>query len=389
MFSLRGTRLLCLLLPVLLAGCALFEDDDEELGPAPLTEIQAEQSFDRVWSDRVGKGQGGLYNRLTPAIAGDVIVVAAANGDVEAFNRLDGDSLWDVDLDVSLTGGVGIGGGRAFVASADGRVWALSLESGEVLWKSAVSGEVLAPPVADGDLVAVVTFDGHLVGLDAATGARRWSYAASTPVLMLRAASAPLLFEQAVIAGFANGKVVAVSRDSGQLFWESRAGISKGASEIERLTDIAGDLLIGGDALYAVAYQGELSALELRSGRRLWARPASSYVGLAEGFSNVYVAGAEGSVVAFDRNNQGVRWEQSALARRQLSGPAVFGNYVVVGDIEGYVHLLAQADGRIAARTKVDGDGVRVAPLVADDLLYVFGNSGKIVAYRLKERGKR
>lgn len=383
---LRSGRLLVLLLPLLVAGCALFDDDDEELGPAPLTDIVVEQRFKKVWGDSVGNGQGGIYNRLAPAIAGELIVAAAANGDVEAFNRLTGKSVWDIDLDRAVTGGVGVGGGRAYVATADGRLWALSLESGEVLWDSPLGGEMLAPPAADKDLVVATTFDGRLIGLDAATGERRWSYSSSTPVLMLRAASAPLMYEQAVVAGFANGKVVAVSRDNGQLFWESRVGTSKGASEIERLADIAGDLLIDDGTLYAVAYQGELNAVEVRSGRRLWARPASSYVGLAEGFSNIYVASAEGSVIAFDQNNQGVRWEQSALARRQLSGPAVIGNYVVVGDLEGYVHLLAQADGRIAARIKVDGDGVRAAPLAADDLLYIFGNGGKIVAYRLEAK---
>jgi outer membrane protein assembly factor BamB len=234
--------------------------------------------------------------------------------------------------------------------------------------------------------VAVTTFDGRLIGLDAASGERRWSYAAAAPVLMLRATSAPKLYEEAVVAGFANGRVVAVSRSNGQLFWEARAGVSTGVSEIERLADVAGDMLIDDGTLYVVAYQGELSAIDVRSGRRLWARPASSYVGLDEGFSNIYVASAEGSVVAFDSNNQGVRWEQSALARRELSGPAVIGNYVAVGDLEGYVHLLAQADGRIAARTRVDRDGVRVAPLVVDDLLYVYGNGGKLVAYRLEAK---
>src|SRR5690606_10312288 len=130
-------------------------------------------------------------------------------------------------------GGVGIGGGRVFVASTDGRILALSLETGELLWQSAMNGEVLSPPVANDDLVAVVTFDGRLVGLSAATGEQRWSYSSGTPVLMLRATSTPLLFEQAVIAGFANGKVVAVSGDSGQLFWEVRAGTSSGSSEID------------------------------------------------------------------------------------------------------------------------------------------------------------
>ena len=321
---------------------------------------------------------------MPSAISGDTLVVAAANGEIEAFNRLDGHSLWDVDLDQPLTGGVGIGGGRLYVSSDDGRLWALDLASGETLWKRSVGSEVLAPAVADDTLVAVATFDGRLVGLNAEDGAPRWSYAVTPPVLSLRAASAPLMEEGAVIAGFANGKVVAVNRDSGQFYWEARAAVSEGSSEIERLVDVASDPLIADGKLFVAAYQGDLSALELRSGRTLWSRKASSYSALSSGYSNIYVATAEGSVIAFDRDDQGVRWEQSVLARRQLSGTATWGSYVAVGDFEGYVHLLSQADGRIVGRVRVDSDGVRVAPLAVDDLLYVFGNGGKIAAYRLK-----
>ncbi len=381
----RRMRLLFVLLAALLSGCALFEDEeDKALGPAPLTDIQQEQRFDRVWSDSVGDGQGGLFNRLRPAISGDTLVVAAANGKIEAFDRHKGKSLWRANLKQPLTGGVGIGGNRVFVTSADGRLWALDLAGGETLWKKSVGGEVLSPAVADDGLVAVATFDGRLVGLNAEDGAPRWSYSVMPPVLSLRAASAPLFVEGAVVAGFASGKVVAVNRDSGQLYWESRAGTSEGSSEIERLTDIASDPLVADGKLFVAAYQGDLSALELRSGRKIWSRKASSYGSLSDGYSNIYVATVDGNVIAFDRDDQGVRWEQSVLARRQLSGTATWRSYVAVGDLEGYVHLLSQADGRIVGRVRVDSDGVRVAPLVVDDLLYVFGNSGKIAAYRLE-----
>ncbi len=381
----RSGRLILLLLAALVSGCALFSDDDEDgKSPAPLSKIEAEQKFDRVWSRGVGDGQGKLFNRLRPAVSGDTLVAASAEGRVEAFDRHTGKSLWVTRLRLALTGGVAIGGDRAFVSSTDGRLWALDLATGEKLWRQQVGGEVLAPAAADDSVVAVATFDGRLAGFDVADGTPRWSYAASPPVLSLRAASAPLLFEGAVIAGFANGRVVAVSRDTGQLFWESRAGVSQGSSEIERLIDVAGDPLISDGMLFVVAYQGDLSALELRSGRRLWGRKASSFGALSEGYSNIYVATAEGSVIAFDRNDQGVRWEQSVLARRQLSGTATWGSYVAVGDFDGYVHLLSQADGRVVARTRVDSDGVRVAPLVVDDILYVYGNGGRLSAYRLQ-----
>jgi len=373
------------LLLVALAGCSSFGKDDKEQEPAPLPEFKAEQSFDKLWSHGVGNGQGKLYNRLAPAVSGDMIVAAAANGDVEAFQRLTGRSLWDIDLDTPLSGGVGIGCDLVFVGADDGHLYALSAADGKRQWKVQMEGQVLAPPQCEAGTVAVLTFNGHVVGLDAATGSKRWSYVSTNPVLTLRASSAPLIHQGAVLSGFASGKVAALDLDTGKPLWDARVGLSQGSSEIERQIDVAGDLLLSDNVLYAVSYQGRLSALDVRSGRRLWERNASSYVGLSEGFNNIYVAGAKGDITAFAKNDQGVRWEQTALARRKLSGTATWSNYVAVADFDGYVHLLSQVDGHFVARERVDSDGVRVAPLVVDDILYVYGNSGKLAAYRLEK----
>lgn len=382
----KQRRWLVLLLTgmLVLTGCSSFDSDDEQ-EPAELTDFDAEVDLDSVWSQNIGDGQGGLYNRLTPAIGNGMIVAAAYNGDVEAFDLLEGDSLWDVDLDRNLIGGVGIGGGRVFVAASDGSVVALSAATGEELWSSPQSGEVLAPPQTDGERVYLQTFDGYVVALDAENGKKLWSFASSVPVLTLRGTSTPLLHQGQVIAGLANGKLVSLDAETGKLRWEQRVSSPQGSTEIERLVDIDGELLIHNDVLYAVSYQGRIAAIDPNTGRRLWSREASSYVGMSEGFSNVYVAGHSGNVIAFAANGQGVRWEQTVLARRRLTAPITWQSYVAVGDFEGYLHLLSQVDGHLVGRTRVDSDGLRARPIVVGDLLYVYANNGDLVAYRLEQ----
>ncbi|MDB6060723.1 MAG: outer membrane protein assembly factor BamB [Verrucomicrobiaceae bacterium] len=380
--SFRATVLLLALGAI--AACSSNKDKDQE--PAPLPDFKAERSFDKLWSHGVGNGQGKLYNRLAPVVHDKKIFAAAANGKVEAFDRISGKSLWDADIDVPVSGGVGVGGGLVLVASEDGRVWALNEETGKTLWKTQLGGQILSAPQSDGTFVVALTFSGDVVGLDAKTGAIKWAYAGTAPVLSLRASSTPIIVDGTVLAGLANGKVVALEIASGRALWEVRVGIGQGSSEIERQVDVSGDLLVDDDTLYAVSYQGRLTAIELRSGRRLWENNASSYVGLSTDVSNIYVVGATGNVTAFTKSSRGVRWEQTALARRQLSGSAVLGNYVAFGDYAGYLHLLSQLDGHFVARTRVDSDGLRVAPLVVDDILYVYGNSGDLEAYKLEKK---
>ena len=91
-----------------------------------------------------------------------------------------------------------------------------------------------------------------------------------------------------------------------------------------------------------------------------------------------------GTVESVDERSTTALWSNDSLARRQLSAPEVFSSYVAVGDFEGYLHLLSQVDGRFVGRERIDSDGLRSRPLVVGNMLYVFGNSGKLEALTIK-----
>ena len=265
-----------------------------------------------------------------------------------------------------------------------GEVIALDAASGEEKWRARVTSEVLSAPATNGDIVVVQTQDDRLIGLEASTGTQRWIYENSPAVLTLRGTGAPVVTNHLAIAGLSTGKVIAVDTQRGLPVWEQRVAVPQGRSELDRVVDIDGGLLLSGTTLYVVTYQGRLAGLDLESGRVLWQRDASSYVGVAEGFGSVYVSQASGTVEGIDERSTSALWSNDSLARRELSAPAVFSSYVAVGDIEGYLHLLSQVDGRFVARERIDSDGLRVRPLVVGDTLYAFGNSGKLVAMKIR-----
>jgi outer membrane protein assembly factor BamB len=159
--------------------------------------------------------------------------------------------------------------------------------------------------------------------------------------------------------------------------------IPQGRSEIERIVDIDGSMELAGSELFAVSYQGFVAAIDVQSGRKLWQQKGSSFSGVAQGFSNIYVADEDGTVTAYMRNGQGVRWTQGALAYRELSRPTPVGSFVAVGDFEGYVHILSQVDGEFVGRVSADDDGVRADMIGDGDVLYVYGNSGELIAYEI------
>jgi len=376
---------------VVLSGCGTvgdwFSGDEEDpTAPVELTDFEERVRIDKLWSTNVGNGQGsGLY-RIHPAISGETIFAAAAHGRVRAVDRRSGKTLWKADMETDLSGGVGIHAQTLLLGSSEGEVLAVDATSGERRWSTRLKGEVLAPPQADGDVVVAQTYDGKLQGLDFANGELRWTYDSDVPVLTVRGTGTPILRDDVVYAGFANGRVLAFDADTGDIRWEVRVAISQGRSEIERIVDVDGTMDLQSGELYAASYQGRLVAVDVRGGQRLWQQDVSSVSGVSTGFGNVYVADEDGTVYAYLRSGGGVRWSQDALGYRGLSRPTPVSSYLAVADFEGYLHILSQVDGQIIGRVRVDSDGVRADMLSDGNVLYVYGNSGRLVAYEITAR---
>jgi len=384
--------LLAAVLVLGLSGCSTisgwfdFDDEDDPKQPAELMDISETVKIKKLWSHGVGNGQGDGFYKIQPAINGDKIYIAAADGDVEAFDRRSGDSLWDVELEFPLSGGVGVYGDALLLGSSDGFVLKVDAGSGEVQWTTRLNGEVMSTPQSNGTMVLAHTLDGKLQGLDFATGEVVWTYDSNVPVLTLRGSSSPVVNGNVAYVGFANGRVQAFDIATGGILWDVRVAIPQGRSEIERVVDIDGTMSLLGGELYAASYQGRIVAINVSDGRKLWQNNVSSFSGVSQGFGNVYVADEDGTVTAYQRSGQGVRWQQTALAYRGLARPTPVSSYLAVGDKEGYVHFLSQVDGEFVGRVKADGDGVRADMVAEDNILYVYGNSGDLIAYEIKPK---
>ena len=372
-----------------LSGCETigewFDDEDyDPTAPVELADINETVVLDKRWSRSVGNGQGeGLY-RLNPLLADGVIYAVSEEGELAAFDADSGKLRWESELEIPISGGVGKYRDSLLLGGADGLVMRLSAEDGSEIWRRPVTGEVLAAPQSNGEVVVAQAYDGKLMAFDYETGDKLWTFSNDVPVLTLRGTSTPIIYNDFVIAGFADGKVIAVSLDSGSVVWEARVAIAQGRSEIERIVDIDGTMAVQGAELYVASYQGRIVALEMRAGRKLWQRNVSAVSGVSVGFGNVYVADEDGTVSAFLRNGQSIRWQNIELGYRELSRPTPIGSYVAVVDFEGYLHLLSQVDGVIVGRDRPDSDGARADMIAKGNILYVYGNSGELIAYDIE-----
>ena len=386
-------KTLALLALPFFAGCSIVNlnpstwfADEEVNPPVELRNIDEEVELRRVWSASIGNGQGSDYFELTPAIDGERIFAASEDGNIYGLELESGDVIWRTRLDdETVTGGVGAGRGLVLVGTANAEVIAFNQFTGEELWRGAVTSEVLSPPQTNGDVVVAQTVDGKLIALDAGDGARRWIYETSLPALTLRGTNRPVITPQGfVIAGFSNGTLVSVAADDGIWRWEERIAIPEGRYDIERVIDADGDLQLDGNRVLASSYQGNVMAFDTATGRIVWGMEASSYHGLDQGFGNIYFSSEASHVVAVRDNSNDIVWTNEDLEYRALTGPRTVGNFIAVADFEGYLHVISQIDGRIVGRTRIDNDGVRANILADSGRLYVYGNSGTLMALAIQ-----
>ena len=330
--------------------------------PAELTPIQPKATLRVLWQGNVGSAEKNVY---FPTKSGNVVYAVGADGAVTGFDTSRGTTVVRIEAGQRVTGGVGGGDGLVLLGTPRGEVLAFD-RNGKSLWKAQLTGEVLSPPQAQQGIVAARTGDGRVFGLDAASGKQKWMYQRTTPSLSLRTHSGLVIDRGAVFVGFPGGRLVGIALSNGNIGWDAVVALPKGTTELERVADIASLPVVDGQRVCAVAYQGRVGCFDSARGTLIWARDVSSVAGIDVDERNLYVVDEKSAVLALDKAGGASLWRQDKLAARGLSAPLAVGRFVVVGDFEGYVHLLSRDDGSFAARIETDGSAIVAPPLALD-----------------------
>ncbi len=394
-------RFLSLLLcTVLLAGCAGLETAKEAWSslnemisgkdtgepPRELAEnFEPKIKLSMQWRVAVGDGYAEQNVNLVPAVSADSVFAADRKGLIQSRDRLSGEKRWEVETDLAFSSGPVFDRDRIILGTSNAEVAAFAAADGALIWKTTTGSEILAlPAVADG-VVVVRGSDGRISGLDENTGATLWNHDRAAPPLAMRSKGGPAIAGDLVIDGYGGGKLAALRLKDGKQEWESTVALSRGRSEIDRLVDINATPVIKGDTLYVSGYQGGVAAVSLRDGEVQWRQTKFfSYTGLSGNRRSLFLSDASCDVWRLDMRNGGDMWKQDELHQRRLTTPVPVKDKLVVGDFEGYVHVLSQEDGSLLARLEVDDTPIEAAPVVFDDVVYVYTSGGKLAALSLE-----
>lgn len=379
----------------LLAGCTQF-DAFKDLGssiqglitgtdnsepPKELEPIEPTVSLTVLWKASVGKGYDEQIVNLVPAVTASHVYAADRRGLVEARSRQNGDRQWEVETALELSAGPVVAGDKLLLGTSNAELVALNLADGALLWKRALSSEILALPRVSRNVIVVRTSDGRLAGVDLNSGGVKWSHERTIPPLSVRSLGSPSISGDLVLDGFGAGKLIALGLTDGKPVWEATAAMPRGRSEVERLVELDADPLVKDGVVYITGFQAGVAAVSLADGEVQW-RQANAYSshGMVAGRRSLFISDTNSDVWQLDLRNGADLWKQNALHQRRLTVPALIRNHLVVGDFEGYLHVLSVDDGGLTGRLEIDDEPIRAAPVVYDETLYIYTAGGVLAA---------
>lgn len=378
-----AVKFACIGMLTVLAGCSTLSSLNPfgskappRNPPAELVDFKQTLAVRQAWSISVGSAGASVFS---PALAGNSLFAAAADGTVLRIDAATGRPVWRINAGMPLTAGVGSDGNTIVVAGEKGVVLAFDSD-GKQRWKAQASSEVLSAPAVAQGMVVVRSLDNRIVAFDVESGTRRWVVQRSVPPLTLRSAPGIAVVGANAYVALPGGRLVALALNNGGLRWELAIGDPRGATELERIADLSGVPLVLGRDICAVAYQGRIACVDALTGAASWAKELSSDVGLAGDERFVFAADERGAVSAFVRESGANVWRNKDLANRRLSTPLSFGRAVAVGDYLGYLHFLSREDGAMLARLSTDGSPVVGTPLVAGSNAIFQTKAGTLLA---------
>lgn len=367
-------------LSIALVGCSSNKIKVEEAKPNPLPKLAQSKSLVPVFSHDVSATEQADPLRLQLDVDNGVIFALDPKGEVAAYRGKQ--RIWEKKVSKrGLSSGVTAAEGLVIVGNQKGQLFALDQASGEQKWQAQLSGALLSPSLVQAGRVITLANDGTVFAHDLTTGQQVWAYKLQNAQFSLRGLASPVNLDgRTILVASSNAYVYAIDALSGVPRMQRRVAVNNGRSDIQRLNDIDGDPVVAGRFMVTSSFQGQVTVTDLAAMQVVWSEDASSNKRPEVADNKVFVAKTDGKLVAYDLSTGQLVWENDSLLNRQLSNPVMLGSDLVVGDLDGVLHLLDPNSGQLVGRSKTSGE-VRSLRVI-DNQLYVSTRKGALSVWQ-------
>ena len=371
-FKYRNLIVLCSIF--IISSCSSMDglrfwksDEIDPDAPKELVAFSNQKNIVIEWKNSF-KGENEIGNFL-PDFSAQNLFFSDASGNVSSINASTGDRNWSIELNF-LASGTSAGFGLVVVSDIDGNVIAVDQNDGSKLWSTNVKGEVLSKVAIDAKVVVVKTGSGELLGLDKENGEILWSYRSKLPLLTVRGSSSPVIVDDLVYVSFDNGRLGVFELNSGFQVWDGAISYVKGVSELENLIDSDSSPVVDGGLIYTTNYQGNLNIFDTAQKRSVWSYETSSFYSPIVSRGMLTIVEANSGLRSFALKTLQESWINEDYINRDLSNAVSYKGSLVVGDFEGYVHIIDTLNGKTIGRKKISRKPIK-SILSRSDSLYI------------------
>ena len=355
-----------------LDGLRFWETDDVDPDePKQLNTFSEIKNISLIW-EQAFDGENKIGN-FEPGFSSQSLFFSDSQGTVSSIAINSGNTNWSTNLNF-LSSGTAVGFGILVVSDIDGNVIALDQDDGSKLWSTNVKGEVLSKAAIDTKIVAVKTGSGELIGLNKNTGAIEWSYRSKLPALTVRGSSSPIISDDKIYTTFDNGRLGVFEIGSGFPLWDGAISYVSGTSELENLIDSDSSPVVEGGLVYTINYQGKLNIFDIAQKRSVWTYETSSFYSPVVMRGMLLIVEANSKIRSFSLKSLEESWINEDYLNRGLSNAVSYKGNLIVGDFQGYVHIIDPLNGKTIGRKRLSKKPIKTV-FSRSNSLYVIDES--------------
>jgi outer membrane protein assembly factor BamB len=355
------------------------------------------QGLSRIWTAKVTGANPRARLAASPVMSDGRIYVVDTTARVTAFDANTGAQIWSNALEIEkdgkpsrFGGGVSATGTNVFATNGVGDVVSLAADTGALVWKKRPAGPLRGAPTLSNGNVYVMTQDNQIYALRQSDGEAQWNEAGPVSASGIFGVGAPAAAQGTIIAGYSSGELAAYRYENGRSLWSDTLSRTAMSTSVSTLTDIDADPVIDRGRVFALGKGGRMASYELVSGQRIWEINIAGISTPVTSGDWVFVMTDEARLLCVARATGKIRWisklqryKNEKKKKKPISwyGPVLAGGRLVIANSHGAVWSVAPDEGTATQVLDV-GNDVSLAPIVANNILYILDDSGRISAFR-------
>lgn len=351
----------------------------------------------RAWSAQIDGGSNRKRLAASPVIAGGKMFVVDVMGVVHAFAADTGARLWSAKVaekggneNSLFGGGVSAEGERVYATNGVGELVAMNAADGAILWRAKPTGPLRGAPTIFADQIYVMSQDNQLVALNAADGQVVWTSSGALEASGVFGVAAPAAGQGTIVAGYSSGELNAYRYENGRVVWQDALSRTSISTSVSSLADIDADPVIDNGRVFSIGQGGRMVSLELVTGQRVWEQNIGGIANPWVAGEWIFVATDAGQLFCLARSTGRVRWIRELTKWQDPEdkkgvvtwiGPVLAGNRLILVNNYGRMIYVSPETGEDQASIQTE-DKFSLSPVVANNTLYLIGDSGRITAWR-------